>query len=218
MIRMLLIGPPGAGKGTQASYIAKRFGIVSISTGDIFRENVKNETRLGQTAKSYLDAGQFVPDSVTNAMVRERLEQNDADNGFLLDGYPRTLGQVDYLDVILATKGRELDVVLQLTADTEELVQRLLQRAERENRSDDTAEVIRNRMKLYFDQTTAVTSRYGERGILTEVDGLGSISDVSSRVSTALDLTLGLSSRQTTAVAANGRLEPAPVLVATALP
>lgn len=202
MIRMLLIGPPGAGKGTQAAYIAERFGIVSISTGDIFRENVKNETRLGQTAKSYLDAGQFVPDSVTNAMIRERLEQSDADKGFLLDGYPRTLGQVDYLDEILAAKGYELDLVLQLTADTEELVQRLLLRAESENRSDDTADVIRNRMKLYFKQTTAVTSLYNERGLLTEVEGFGSIPDVTNRVSTALDLTLGSSSRQTTTLGA----------------
>jgi adenylate kinase len=205
---MLLIGPPGAGKGTQATYIAKRFGIVSVSTGDIFRENVKNETRLGQTAKSYLDAGQFVPDSVTNAMVRERLEQNDADNGFLLDGYPRTLGQVDYLDEILAAKGYELDLVLQLTAETEELVQRLLLRAERENRSDDTAEVIRSRMELYFDQTTAVTTRYSERGILTRVDGVGSISDVYTRVSTALDVVLG-SSLEHTAVSAGDSLESA---------
>ncbi|MBT2550238.1 adenylate kinase [Arthrobacter sp. ISL-65] len=201
---MLLIGPPGAGKGTQATYIAKRFGIVSISTGDIFRENVKNETRLGQTAKSYLDAGQFVPDAVTNAMVRERLEQNDVDNGFLLDGYPRTLGQVDYLDEILAAKGYELDLVLQLTAETEELVQRLLLRAERQNRSDDTAEVIRSRMELYFEQTTAVTSRYNERGIVTEVEGLGSISEVSGRVSTTLDLMLGWSSGQTTVAAGRG--------------
>ncbi|MFE4082432.1 adenylate kinase [Paenarthrobacter sp. YIM B13468] len=200
---MLLIGPPGAGKGTQATYIAQRFGIVSISTGDIFRENVKNETRLGQTAKSYLDAGQFVPDSVTNAMIRERLEKSDADKGFLLDGYPRTLGQVDYLDEILAAKGYELDLVLELTADTEELVQRLLLRADRENRSDDTAEVIRSRMELYFTQTTAVTSRYNERGILTEVEGIGSIPEVTSRVSTALDLTLESSLRQTTILGAS---------------
>jgi len=137
-------------------------------------------------------------------MVRERLEQSDADNGFLLDGYPRTLGQVDYLDEILAANGYELDLVLQLTADTEELVQRLLLRAELENRSDDTAEVIRNRMELYFNQTTAVTSRYSERGILTAVEGFGSISDVSSRVSTALDLTLASSSRHTAALGAGG--------------
>ncbi|MBT2565205.1 adenylate kinase [Arthrobacter sp. ISL-85] len=192
---MLLIGPPGAGKGTQATYIAKKFGIVSISTGDIFRENVKNQTRLGRIAESYLDAGQFVPDSVTNEMVRGRLGQNDAHNGFLLDGYPRTLGQVDFLDEVLASTGQELDLVLQLTAETEELVQRLLLRAKLENRSDDTAEVIRNRMALYFNETTPVTSRYGERGILTKVEGVGSISDVSARVSTALDIALGSSSR-----------------------
>jgi adenylate kinase len=193
LTRMLLIGPPGAGKGTQASYIAEKLSIVAISTGDIFRQNVQSQSELGRTAESYLNAGSFVPDSVTNAMVRDRLAQEDARHGFLLDGYPRTPGQVNFLDGILDENGQGLDVVLQLTADTEELVQRLLIRADRENRTDDTAEVIRHRMALYFEQTTAVTSLYDERGILTRVEGVGGILDVSDRISTALDVALGSS-------------------------
>lgn len=192
MTRLLLIGPPGAGKGTQASWIAERLDIVAISTGDIFRQNVQTQSPLGLTAASYINAGEFVPDSVTNAMVRDRLSQQDTRNGFLLDGYPRTPGQVNFLDETLAERGLELDVVLQLTADTEELVERLLKRAKRENRSDDTAEVIRHRMALYFEQTTAVTAIYMKRGILTKVEGAGAISDVSERISAALDVALGL--------------------------
>ena len=122
MTRMLIIGPPGSGKGTQAERISERLGVVAISTGDIFRANVKGETPLGVEAKKYMDAGDFVPDSVTNKMVRDRLSEDDVENGFLLDGYPRTTAQVDYLDEILAEGDQKLDVVLQLTADDEELV------------------------------------------------------------------------------------------------
>ena len=130
MTRMLIIGPPGSGKGTQAERISERLGVVAISTGDIFRANVKGETPLGIEAKKYMDAGDFVPDSVTNKMVRDRLSEDDVEHGFLLDGYPRTTAQVDYLDEILADGDQKLDVVLQLTADDEELVKRLLGRAE----------------------------------------------------------------------------------------
>ena len=137
MTRMLIIGPPGSGKGTQASRISERLGIVAISTGDIFRANVKEETPLGVEAKKYIDKGDFVPDSVTNNMVRDRLKQPDAADGFLLDGYPRTSGQVDELDDILRRGRPQLDIVLQLTADDEELVKRLLGRAAQEGRSDD---------------------------------------------------------------------------------
>ena len=129
MTRMLIIGPPGSGKGTQAERISERLGVVAISTGDIFRANVKGETPLGVEAKKYMDAGDFVPDSVTNKMVRDRLSESDVEDGFLLDGYPRTTAQVDYLDEILANGDQKLDVVLQLTADDEELVARLLGRA-----------------------------------------------------------------------------------------
>jgi adenylate kinase len=195
LIRMLLMGPPGAGKGTQASFIAEKLGIVPVSTGEIFRQNVSNGSPLGLEAESYIKLGQFVPDAVTNGMVRERLRQPDAQEGFLLDGYPRTRGQVDFLDEILREDGHALDLVLQLTADTDELVQRLLKRAESEGRADDTAEVIRHRMALYFEQTTAVTSLYGERGILSMVEGIGSVFDVSERINTALDVALGSSMR-----------------------
>jgi adenylate kinase len=186
MTKMLIIGPPGSGKGTQASRISERLGIVAISTGDIFRANVKEETPLGLEAKKYIDNGDFVPDSVTNNMVRDRLKQPDAADGFLLDGYPRTSGQVDELDNILAEAGSQLDIVLQLTADDEELVKRLLGRAAQEGRADDNETVIRHRLDLYHEQTEAVVSRYEERGIVTKVDGLGAIDDVTNRIMEAL--------------------------------
>jgi adenylate kinase len=183
---MLLIGPPGSGKGTQAERISDGLGIVAISTGDIFRFNVKEETPLGLEAKKYIDAGDFVPDSVTNSMVRDRLAQDDVRDGFLLDGYPRTVAQVEYLDGILAESGLSLDVVLQLTADDEELVTRLLGRARETGRSDDNETVIRHRLELYHTQTEAVVSRYEERGILTKVDGIGAIDEVTDRVLAAI--------------------------------
>ncbi|WP_267279310.1 adenylate kinase [Arthrobacter sp. CDRTa11] len=179
---MLIIGPPGSGKGTQAERISERLGVVAISTGDIFRANVRGGTPLGIEAGKYMDNGDFVPDSVTNEMVRNRLCQDDVDCGFLLDGYPRTTAQVDYLDAILAKGEQKLDVVLQLTADDEELVTRLLGRAKETGRSDDTEAVIRHRLDLYHEQTEAVVAKYSGRGILTRVDGIGGIDDVTNRV------------------------------------
>lgn len=187
MTRMLLIGPPGSGKGTQAERISDRLGIVAISTGDIFRYNVKEQTPLGVEAKKYMDAGDFVPDEVTNKMVRERLAEADAVNGFLLDGYPRTVAQVEYLDGVLGEKGQSLDVVLQLTADDDELVARLLNRAKETGRSDDTEDVIRHRLHLYHTQTEAVVSQYADRGTLTKVDGIGAIDEVTDRVLAAIE-------------------------------
>jgi Adenylate kinase and related kinases len=187
MTRLLIIGPPGSGKGTQAVRITDRLGIVAISTGDIFRANVKGGTPLGVEAKKYMDAGDYVPDSVTNRMVRDRLKQDDVANGFLLDGYPRTSAQVDELDSILDENGTALDVVLQLTADPEELVSRLLKRAEIEGRADDTEEVIRHRLDVYEKQTQVVVDRYLERGIVRHVDGLGDIDEVTERVLGALE-------------------------------
>jgi adenylate kinase len=183
---MLIIGPPGSGKGTQAERISERLGVVAISTGDIFRANVKGETPLGIEAKQYMDAGDFVPDSVTNKMVRDRLSEDDVENGFLLDGYPRTTAQVDYLDGILADGGQLLDVVLQLTADDEELVTRLLGRAKETGRTDDNEAVIRHRLDLYHGQTEAVVAKYADRGILTRVDGIGGIDEVTDRVMQAI--------------------------------
>ncbi|MDJ0355863.1 MAG: adenylate kinase [Actinomycetota bacterium] len=188
MTRMLIIGPPGSGKGTQAERISERLGVVAISTGDIFRANVKGETPLGIEAKKYMDNGDFVPDSVTNKMVRDRLLQDDVQDGFLLDGYPRTTVQVDELDDILAQAESRLDVVLQLTADDDELVKRLLGRALDTGRSDDNTAVIRHRLDLYHGQTEAVVARYAERGILTQVDGIGEIDEVTDRVMKAIEV------------------------------
>jgi len=187
MTRLLIIGPPGSGKGTQAERISDRLGVVAISTGDIFRAHVRGGTPLGIEATKYMDAGDFVPDSVTNEMVRSRLSQDDVDNGFLLDGYPRTAAQIDYLDGVLAARELTLDLVLQLTADDEELVTRLLGRARVTGRSDDNEDVIRHRLDLYHEQTEAVVATYAKRTILTRVDGIGAIDDVTDRVMDAID-------------------------------
>lgn len=192
MTRMLIIGPPGSGKGTQAERISERLGVVAISTGDIFRAHVKGGTPLGVEATRYMDAGDFVPDSVTNEMVRNRLSQDDAGNGFVLDGYPRTVAQVDYLDGILTAGEQELGVVLQLTADDGELVSRLLGRARETGRSDDNESVIRHRLDLYHQQTEAVVARYAGRGILAQVDGIGGIGDVTDRVLSSIGNVLGV--------------------------
>ncbi|TQS88587.1 adenylate kinase [Arthrobacter sp. TS-15] len=181
MTRILIIGPPGSGKGTQAERISERFGVIAISTGDIFRTNVQSKTPLGVEAKKYMDAGDFVPDNLTNKMVRDRLSEADVKDGFLLDGYPRTTAQVDYLDEILADGGQKLDVVMQLTVDDRELVARLLGRAQETGRSDDNEAVIRHRLDLYHEQTEAVVAKYTARGILSQVDGIGTVDEVTER-------------------------------------
>jgi adenylate kinase len=187
MTRLLLIGPPGAGKGTQASSLAQHFGIPAISTGDIFRANVKNETELGILAKGYMDRGEYVPDSLTNALVKDRIAQPDAKKGFLLDGYPRTIDQVQELDGFLAEMGQKLDVVVQLTADSEELIRRLLQRAAEQGRADDTPEVIRKRQEVYEEQTAVLIDIYNARSLVAEINGLGEIQDVTGRIIEALE-------------------------------
>lgn len=187
MTRLLVIGPPGAGKGTQAALIAQSFGIPAISTGDIFRFNVKNETELGLKAKAYMDRGEYVPDSLTNDLVRDRLSQADAGQGFLLDGYPRTVDQVQELDAILNEMGRKLDVVVQLTADYEELIRRLAGRAKLEGRADDTPDVIRRRLEVYDEQTAVLIDIYAGRGLVARIDGLGEISEVTGRIIEALE-------------------------------
>ena len=192
MSRFLLIGPPGAGKGTQAARLAEAYGIPAISTGDIFRFNVKNETELGKLAKSFMDRGEYVPDSVTNDLVRDRLSHEDAQAGFLLDGYPRTADQVTELDSILDDQGRSLDAVIQLTADTDEIVRRLLNRAIEQGRADDTEEVIRRRLEVYEAETAPLTSVYAGRGLVVMVDGLGAIDEVTERIREALDARLGV--------------------------
>ncbi len=191
MSRLLLIGSPGAGKGTQAARLAEAYGIPAISTGDIFRFNVKNETELGKLAKAFMDRGEYVPDSVTNDLVRDRLNHDDAAQGFLLDGYPRTADQVVELDSILDGFGKKLDAVVQLTADTDEVVRRLLNRAIEQGRSDDTEDVIRRRLEVYEAETAPLISVYASRGLVVMVDGLGAIEAVTERIVEALHARTG---------------------------
>jgi len=186
LTRLVILGPPGAGKGTQATRIAEGLGIPAISTGDIFRTNIKNETALGLQVKQILASGAYVPDEVTNAVVRDRLDQPDAAAGFLLDGYPRTLAQVTELDDMLAAAGTSLDAALELSVDIDELVQRLLKRAEIDGRSDDTEDVIRHRMNVYVQETEPLATIYRERGLLRRVDGMGEMDEVTERLQAAL--------------------------------
>lgn len=182
MTRLLIMGPPGSGKGTQAVRIADKMAIPAISTGDIFRYNVKELTDLGREAKTYIDSGNFVPDDVTNRMVADRLNHSDAANGFLLDGYPRTQGQVEALNKILEDKNESLTAVLVLEVPDEEIIERLLARAETEGRSDDTAEVIQHRLDLYHKETADLIEGFVAQGIVGRVDGTGAIDDITERL------------------------------------
>jgi len=186
LTRLLIVGPPGAGKGTQAARITSTYGIPDVSTGDIFRANIKNQTPLGVQVKAIIDAGDYVSNDLTNALVTSRLEEEDALGGFLLDGYPRTLEQVEYLDQLLAGKGQALDAVIQLVADQDEVVARLRKRALEQGRTDDTEEAIRHRQEVYARETSPLIAVYRDRGLLIEVDGLGEIDDVAGRIADAL--------------------------------
>ena len=185
-MRMLLMGPPGAGKGTQAARVAESLAIPAISTGDIFRANVAAQTPLGNEAQHYMDSGHYVPDRITNEMVRDRLAQADAQAGWLLDGYPRTLSQVQELDDIAASSGHALDAVIALDVSRDELVQRLADRGTEQGRSDDTEDVIRHRLSLYSKETAPLLAAYELRSLLTTVAGTGEMSDVTTRVLAAL--------------------------------
>jgi adenylate kinase len=186
MSRFLLIGPPGAGKGTQAALLANAYEIPAISTGDIFRANVKDETELGLKVKSIMARGEYVPDSLTNELIRDRLAQADAEAGFLLDGYPRTNDQVNELDDILSSQHRILDAVVLLVADSDELVRRLLKRAQEQGRTDDTEDVIRHRQNVYLEQTQPLIEIYSSRSLVVEIDGLGQVGEVTERILNAL--------------------------------
>lgn len=185
-MRLLLMGPPGAGKGTQAAVIAERFAVPAISTGDIFRTNVAEQTTLGVAAQTYMDAGEYVPDEITNAMVADRLAERDCADGFLLDGYPRTPQQVVELDSLLELSGVRLDAVVLLEADPDELVSRLLARSEEQGRADDTESVIRRRLEVYAAETGPLAAGYAERDLLATVDGLGPVDEITERILTAL--------------------------------
>jgi len=184
--RLLIVGPPGAGKGTQAARISEGFDIPTISTGDIFRKNIADQTALGRQVKAIVDAGDYVPDTLTNALVTDRLNEADATGGFLLDGYPRTTDQVHYLDALLASHGHALDAVIRLVADQEEIIRRLRQRAIDQGRVDDSEESIRHRQEVYIRETAPLIEMFRERGLLVEVDGLGPIDDVTTRIFEAL--------------------------------
>ena len=181
------MGPPGAGKGTQAIKIAEHYGIPAISTGDIFRALQTADTPLARQVRAIMESGGYVSDEITNQIVADRLAQPDCESGFLLDGYPRTLQQVQTLDDNLAETNRPIDAVISLLADTEEVVARLLRRAEIDGRADYNEETIRVRLQVYADQTAPLLEVYRSRGLLVEVNGLGEIDEVSDRVFAALD-------------------------------
>ncbi len=185
-MRLLLMGAPGAGKGTQAAILSARLGIPAISTGDIFRENSALGTPLGVEAQSYMDRGAYVPDELTNALIADRLARTDTDGGFLLDGYPRTTDQADYLDQLLAQRGQVLERVVNFRVDHEELIGRLLQRAIEQGRRDDTEAVIRRRQEVYAEETAPLLASYANRGILITIDGSGEVEDVARRALDAL--------------------------------
>lgn len=184
--RLLIVGPPGAGKGTQAKFIGEAYGIPTISTGDIFRSHISRQTELGTKVKAIVDAGDYVPDSLTNALVSDRLSQPDVASGFLLDGYPRTLDQVSYLDNLLAERDMPIQGVIRLLADKEAVIERLTKRSAEQGRSDDSEEAIRHRQDVYLKETAPLVDVYRERGLLIDVDGMGSVDEVRQRVQEAL--------------------------------
>lgn len=186
-MRLLIMGAPGAGKGTQARDVAAHYRIPAISTGDIFRSNVAAGTPLGRQVDQILKAGEYVPDELTEQIVIDRLEQPDAANGWLLDGFPRTLHQVDALDDYLDRRHQQLDAVISLEVDPEELITRLLKRATIEGRADDNEQTIRHRMQVYMESTQPLLDTYGSRGLVLRVDGVGTVEEVGARIIAALD-------------------------------
>jgi adenylate kinase len=190
-VRVVLLGPPGAGKGTQAQIIAERLGVPAISTGDIFRANVSGQTELGKQVKAYLDAGELVPDEITVAMVKDRLTQPDAKNGFLLDGFPRSIPQAEQLRDSLAETGHGLDRVVELVVDEDELVRRLSGRrmlvdGQMVQREDDKPETVRHRLRVYGEQTAPLSGFYDSEGLLSRIDAIGEIDEVTGRAMKAL--------------------------------
>jgi adenylate kinase len=187
MTRLLIVGPQGSGKGTQGVRIAEAFAIPVVSTGDVFRANVAAQTPLGQQVKAIIEAGDLVPDALTSEIVRDRLSQADAVGGFLLDGYPRNLGQVGDLDAFLSGRDQALDAVIELQVPRAESVDRLTRRAFEQGRTDDTEEVIANRLAIYERETAPILDVYRERGIVDEIDGVGSLDEITDRIVAALE-------------------------------
>ena len=185
--RLLIMGPQGVGKGTQAALLSKHYGIPAISTGDIFRYNLKNGTELGKQAKAYTDKGELVPDELTNKIVKDRLGMDDAAQGWILDGYPRSASQVEALDEMLKELGTPLTAVVALDADHEVLMQRIAKRAKEEGRADDTPEAIAKRLDIYAKETAPLLYTYKSRGLLVAVDGQGEVGQISKEIIAQLD-------------------------------
>ncbi|MFE2995175.1 adenylate kinase [Nocardia sp. NPDC059246] len=179
-MRLVLLGPPGAGKGTQAELLSEKLGVPHISTGNLFRTNIAEQTPLGREAQQYLDAGNLVPSDVTNRMVEARIAEPDAVNGFILDGYPRTVDQAEALEKMLKEAGKELDAVISFVVDEDVVVERMLARG----RGDDTEEVIRNRMRVYREETEPLLEHYD--GQVVSVEGIGDVAEVNERALKAL--------------------------------
>ena len=184
--RFLIVGPQGSGKGTQGVLVAEAFGVPQVATGDIFRENVKGGTDLGKQVQEIIEAGHLVPDELTSELVRDRLAKPDAAHGFLLDGYPRNRGQVEHLDAFLGGRGESLDAVIELAVPRDESIARLRQRAIDQGRTDDTEEVIANRLAIYERETAPILDVYRERDLVLAVDGVGSLDEVTERIFAAL--------------------------------
>ncbi|WP_144874253.1 adenylate kinase [Microbacterium sp. 1.5R] len=184
--RLLIVGPQGSGKGTQGVRIAESYGIPVVSTGDMFRANIKEGTPLGQQVTEILDRGDLVPDELTSEIVRDRLSQDDAANGFLLDGYPRNTAQVAHLEEFLGARGESLDAVILLDVPRDESMARLKLRAAEQGRSDDTEAAIAHRLDIYEHETAPILEVYGERGIVDRIDGVGSLDEITDRVFAAL--------------------------------
>lgn len=188
-MKLVFMGPPGAGKGTQAGVLCESLNIPQISTGDILRKAMKNGTEMGKKAKEFVEAGKLVPDDVVIGIVKDRLQDEDCKNGYLLDGFPRTTAQADALEGILSGMGTKLDAAVNLDVPEDELVKRLLDRAEKEGRSDDTEPVIKQRLHTYAEKTQPLIDYYRNKGLLKEVNGLGSPEEITGRIRSALGLT-----------------------------
>ncbi len=189
-MRLIFMGPPGAGKGTQAKIVTTDYGIIQISTGDILRESIRTGKELGLKAKQFMDAGKLVPDEVVIGIVRDRIREKDAADGYLLDGFPRTTQQATALKEMMKAEGQKLNAAVNLDVPEAELISRLLSRAQKEGRADDTEPVIKNRLKTYMDQTLPLIEYYRNEGILKEVNGNGSLEDITERIRTALRSTV----------------------------